>query len=79
MAKGWVGAFERRDLFVAFICALIFMPFAPVRWFFAIIAASAVGFAAARRIGERLGGVNGDVLGACAVAAEILSLAIFAL
>jgi adenosylcobinamide-GDP ribazoletransferase len=53
------------------------MPIAPVRWSFSAAAAIMIGFGMAGWMNSRLGGVNGDVLGAAAVAAEIASLAVF--
>ncbi len=79
MAKGWVDTFTGYDLFTAVICLLIFMPFGPIKWFFSASAALLTGFGAAAWMNSRLGGVNGDVLGASAVAAEIVSLAVFSL
>lgn len=79
MGKGWVDTYTAYDLFTAGISLLIFMPFAPVRWMFSVAAALLVGFGMAGWMNSKLGGVNGDVLGASAVAAEIVSLAVFAL
>ena len=41
--------------------------------------AAAAGTLAAVRMNSRLGGTNGDVLGACEVAAELLTLGVFSL
>ena len=79
MGKGWVDSFTGYDLFVSFIFFLIFMPAAPVRWVFSAAAALITGFGMAGWMNSRLGGVNGDVLGAAAVAAEITSLAVFSI
>ena len=79
MAKGWVDGFTEYDLFTACACLLLFAPLAPVSWLFSVLLSSLVGFLAAKRMNTLLGGVNGDVLGACAVAGEICSLAVFAL
>lgn len=79
MAKDAVGKFVGYDFFCACLCALFALPFAPVQWLFSAIIAFLVGYGFAREINPRLGGVNGDVLGAAAVAAEIFSLAVFAL
>ncbi len=79
MAKGWVDGYTARDLFEAFISLLLFLPFAPLRLPLCAAGAALAAFAAARYMNKRLGGVNGDVLGAAAVAAEIISMAVWAL
>ena len=61
------------------LALLIFMPFAPIRWIFSAFIAAGIGFASARWMNSRLGGVNGDVLGASIVAAEIAALMVFAI
>ena len=79
MAKGWVDRFSKANIFTAFICALPFMPFAPLEWILSIFFVSLVSYLLASHMNKRLGGVNGDILGASAVAGEIVSLAVFAL
>ncbi|NLV82578.1 MAG: adenosylcobinamide-GDP ribazoletransferase [Synergistaceae bacterium] len=79
LAKGWVDGFEGYDIFIAGICTLFFMPFAPISWAFSMVFASLAAYFMSSRMNEKLGGVNGDVLGAAAVAGELISLAIFAL
>lgn len=79
LAKGWVGCFEGYDLFFAGLCALLVMPFAPFTWLISIILASFASFFTARYMNTRLGGVNGDVLGAVAVFGELLTLVVYAL
>lgn len=79
MAKGWVDGFTGYDLFTAGVSLIIFAPFSPICWIFSVLFSSLVGFLAARRMNILLGGTNGDVLGACAVAGELVSLAVFAL
>ncbi len=79
MGKGWVDTFSGNDLAISMFCTLIFMPFAPAEWFFSILLASLTGYLFARWMNKKLGGVNGDVLGAAAVAAELLSLVVFSL
>ena len=79
MAKGWVDGFEGYELFTAGVCALIFLPFAPIEWIFSIILVALFAVCAARRMNVKLGGVSGDVLGAVSVAGELISLAVFAL
>ena len=70
MGKGWVDSFTGYDLFVSLIFFLIFMPAAPVRWVFSAAAALITGFGMAGWMNSRLGGVNGDVLGAAALGAN---------
>lgn len=77
MSKGTVDTFGEYDLFFAFICAVPLLAIAPKIWFFSVIIAISTGYGLARWLNSRLGGVNGDVLGAAAVAAEILVLAVF--
>lgn len=79
MAKGWVDGFSEYDLFLAFIFMLILLPLAPIKCFFSAIIAVLIGYGLACKMNSLLGGVNGDVLGASAVAAEIFSLVVFAL
>lgn len=79
MAKGWVDGFTGYDLFTAGVCLLLFSPLAPFRWLCSIVCAAAVGTFAAATMNSRLGGVNGDVLGASEVAAELFVLGVFSL
>ena len=79
MAKGWVDDYTLYDLFSALAALVIFLPFAPVRLPVCAAAAGLTGFAAAKYMNERLGGTNGDVLGAVAVASEIISMAVWAI
>ena len=55
------------------------MPFAPFTWLISIILTSFASFFTARYMNTRLGGVNGDVLGAVAVFGELLTLVVYAL
>lgn len=77
MGKNFVDGFEGENLFAAFIFTVIFIPAAPVRWFFSAAFAVLIGSLGARYMNGKLGGVNGDVLGACAVAAELAAFAVF--
>lgn len=79
MAKGWVDAFSSCDLFVSALCLLPFALLSPLRAALCAALSALVGFSFALFMNRRLGGVNGDVLGASAVAAEIISLAVWAL
>lgn len=77
MSKGTVDTFGEYDLFFAFICVVPLLAMEPKIWFFSVIIAISTGYGLARWLNSRLGGVNGDVLGAAAVAAEISVLAVF--
>ena len=79
MGKGWVDTFTGYDFFTSALSLLIFMPFSPIRWTFSAFIAAGIGFASAGWMNSRLGGVNGDVLGASIVAAEIAALMVFAI
>lgn len=78
MSKGVVDTFDEYDFFFAASCAFPLLLLAPKSWLFSVIIAVSTGYGIARKMNSRLGGVNGDVLGAAAVAAEILILAVFA-
>ena len=79
MAKGWVDRYTLYDLFSALVSLAIFLPFAPLRLPICAAVAGLAGFAAAKYMNKRLGGVNGDVMGAVAVASEIISMAVWAI
>ena len=79
MSKGWVDTFTLRDLFTALMSMIIFLPFAPLRLPICAALSGLVGVFAARFMNRRLGGVNGDVMGAAAVASEIISMAVWAI
>ena len=79
MAKGWVDGFDGYELFTALVCTLVLLPFAPFEWLLSLILVSLFALCTAQRMNNKLGGVNGDVLGAVAVAGELISLAVFAL
>lgn len=78
MSKGVVDVFGENDLFDAAVCVFPLLVLSPINWLFSVIIAILTGYGAARGMNSRLGGVNGDVLGAAAVTAEILILAVFA-
>lgn len=78
MGKDWVDGFGNRELAAAFVCTLIFFPAAPFECSLSLLLGSLLAFIAARCMNSRLGGVNGDVLGAVAVACELISLGVFA-
>lgn len=77
MSKGVVDVFGEKDLFSAAVCVFPLLVLSPINWLFSVIIAVLTGYGAARGMNSRLGGVNGDVLGAAAVTAEILILAVF--
>lgn len=79
MSKGYVDTFGEYDLFFAFLCSLPMLLLDAKSWPFSVIIAILTGCGIARKMNSRLGGVNGDVLGAASVAAEILILAVFAI
>jgi adenosylcobinamide-GDP ribazoletransferase len=79
LAKGWVDGFTFGDLVLSLICTLPFAFFAPARWIAATPLVIITGALLALWMNKRLGGTNGDVLGAAAVAGEILALAVFSL
>ncbi|MBQ9882423.1 MAG: adenosylcobinamide-GDP ribazoletransferase [Synergistes sp.] len=79
MAKGWVDEFSSCDLFVSALCLLPFSVLSPLRAALCAALGGVTGISLALFMNRRLGGVNGDVLGASAVAAEIASLAVWAL
>lgn len=79
MAKEMVEGYAAYDLFCGLVATAIFLPFAPLRLPVCIAAAALSGFAAAKYMNKRLGGTNGDVLGAVAVATEIISMAVWAI
>lgn len=78
MSRGWVDSFTPYDLFISVICLVIFLPLSVIRFPICAVAAAVIGLAVGSHMNKRLGGVSGDVLGACAVAAELVSLAIWA-
>ncbi len=79
LAKGWVDGFEGYDIFLSFICSLFFMPIAPFSWIISMFLVSVSSYFLSAHMNKKLGGVNGDVLGAVAVLGELLSLVVFAL
>ncbi|MEG1642281.1 MAG: adenosylcobinamide-GDP ribazoletransferase [Synergistaceae bacterium] len=79
LAKGWVEDIKEYDLFYSFVIALLIMPFAPFRWLISIIISTLVARKIAKYMNNRLGGVNGDVLGATEVLCEIITLAVFSI
>lgn len=78
MSKGCVDTFGEYDLFFASLCTLPLLLLSVKNWPLSVIIAILTGYGIARKMNSRLGGVNGDVLGAASVTAEILILAVFA-
>ncbi len=79
MGKGWVDDFTSYDLFTAALCLVPFLPLSIFHFSVCAALSGLIGFGAAYDMNRRLGGVNGDVMGACAVGAELVSLAVWAL
>lgn len=77
MGKGTVDTFGEYDLFFASLCTLPLLLLSVKNWPLSVIIAILTGYGIARKMNSRLGGVNGDVLGAASVAAEILILAVY--
>ena len=78
MGKGWVDTFSPYDLFTSALCLVPFLIFSIFHFALCAALSALSGFAFARWMNGRLGGVNGDVMGASAVAAEIISMAVWA-
>lgn len=78
MGKGWVDTFTSYDLFISALCLVVFLPVSIFHFAVCIAVSAAIGFGLALHMNRRLGGVNGDVMGAAAVAAELASLAVWA-
>ena len=78
MGKGWVDTFSPYDLFTSALCLVPFLIFSIFHFALCAALSALSGFALARWMNGRLGGVNGDVMGAAAVAAEIISMAVWA-
>ena len=79
MGKGYVDGFGGYEMFLSAISVLLFLPFAPMEWILSVVLVFVTSYGAASHMNGRLGGVNGDVLGACAVAGELITLMVFAL
>ena len=79
MGKGAVDDFGGYELFLSAISVLVFLPFAPMEWILSVLLVFTASYGAASQMNKRLGGVNGDVLGAAAVAGELITLMVFAL
>lgn len=77
LAKGWVGNFTGYDWFRAFVATLLVMPLAPINWLIAMVITFFVAKSVAKFMNNKLGGVNGDVLGSVQVLCEIITLAVF--
>ncbi len=78
MGKGWVDTFTSYDLFISALCLIVFLPVSILHLAICAALSAFIGFAFAVHMNRRLGGVNGDVMGAAAVAAELASLAVWA-
>ena len=78
MGKGWVDTFTSYDLFISALCLVIFLPVSIFHFSVCVAVSAVIGFVIALHMNKRLGGVNGDVMGAAAVAAELASLMVWA-
>jgi adenosylcobinamide-GDP ribazoletransferase len=74
MARDIVRGFGGYQLFRSFVFTCVMLPLAPFAWIAGMILSSAAGAALAVWANERLGGVNGDVIGASCVLGELLVL-----
>ena len=79
MARDIVRGFDGYQLFRSFIFTCFMFPLAPSAWAVGMILSSAAGAALAVWANKRLGGVNGDVIGAASVLGELLVLAVCSL
>ncbi|MDR3165009.1 MAG: adenosylcobinamide-GDP ribazoletransferase [Synergistaceae bacterium] len=79
MARDVVRDFGGYQLFRSFVFTCVMFPLAPFAWTIGIILSSAAGTALAVWANEKLGGVNGDVIGASSVLGELLTLAVCSL
>jgi adenosylcobinamide-GDP ribazoletransferase len=79
MARDIVRGFGGYQLFRSFVFTCVMFPLAPVAWLVGMILSSAAGAALAVWANEKLGGVNGDVIGASCVMGELLTLAVCSL
>ncbi|MDR1650822.1 MAG: adenosylcobinamide-GDP ribazoletransferase [Synergistaceae bacterium] len=75
MSRDVVRDFEGYQLFCAFAAACILLPFDPNGWAAGMIASCLSGAGFAHLARKNLGGTNGDVLGASAVAGELIVMA----
>jgi adenosylcobinamide-GDP ribazoletransferase len=79
MARDIVRGFGGYQLFRSFVFTCVMLPLAPFAWIAGMILSTAAGAALAVWANERLGGVNGDVIGASSVLGELLVMAVCAL
>jgi adenosylcobinamide-GDP ribazoletransferase len=76
MARDIVGDFGDYQLFRSFVFTCLMIPLAPFEWAAGMILSSAAGAILAAWANRRLGGVNGDVIGASSVLGELLVMAV---
>ncbi|MDO5114913.1 MAG: adenosylcobinamide-GDP ribazoletransferase [Synergistaceae bacterium] len=79
MGKGWVDGFTAYDLFISSLTLVVFLPVSIFHFSLCVALSALTAFFIARMMNAKLGGVNGDVMGAAAVAAELISLAVWAI
>jgi adenosylcobinamide-GDP ribazoletransferase len=75
MARDIVRGFGGYQLFRSFVFTCLMFPLAPFAWIAGMILSAAAAAALAAWANGRLGGVNGDVIGASSVLGELLTLA----
>jgi adenosylcobinamide-GDP ribazoletransferase len=78
MARDIVRGFGSYQLFRSLVFTCLMLPLAPFEWAVGMILSSASSAALAAWSNERLGGVNGDVIGASSVLGELLVMAVCA-
>jgi adenosylcobinamide-GDP ribazoletransferase len=76
MARDIVRSFGGYQLFRSFVFTCFMLPLAPLAWTAGMIFSSAAGAVLAIWANKRLGGVNGDIIGASSVLGELLVLAV---
>lgn len=75
LARDYVIPFGKVELFRGLLCAALLLPLGPRQWLVSMTAAFLAGWGLCRFARHLLGGTNGDVLGAAAVAGELAALA----
>jgi adenosylcobinamide-GDP ribazoletransferase len=75
MGRNFVREFKGYQLFCSFLVTCLLFPLSPFGWAVGILLSSFSGALLASWSNKKLGGVNGDVLGASAVMGELIALA----
>lgn len=76
IAGGIVSGSGAKQLAYSVLVSCLLIPFGPVLWLLGVVASLAVGCALSKFSERAMGGTNGDVLGAAAVAGELSVLAL---